>query len=344
MSKNVVVFNELNHTYTVDGVEAISVTQLLKATGISKGFDESDKFLMEKVKAASEKGIYYDKLAEEAINDPFELTEWQERFLKVLHDAKLNIRYAQPRFGTLKPFAIAGTGDFKGVNIENGKKVIVDLKATYEIYMNPVTWQTNLYSWLDDPDFFETSIEKYVIHYSEKDDRFTLLKLKDLTKKNIEKLLESYQLDEKYSEATDITTVVNLKILSQAFSKVQEYKALLEEEQKKLDGIYKEIENYMADSAIKTLELEEFKITYTEPGVRRNVDYTKATEDKNIEKLKTVNEFLTANGQEEYKLITVEEVKESLTDEEKEVYTSISNVKGRLTVTPIKKKEEKKKK
>ena len=85
---NTIEFNE-NHTYKVDGVDAISVTQLLKAVGIDKGFDEDDKVLMAKVKAASEKGNYYDKLAEEAINDPFELTEWQERFLKALEEKRI---------------------------------------------------------------------------------------------------------------------------------------------------------------------------------------------------------------------------------------------------------------
>ena len=56
------------------------------------------------------------------------------------------MQYAQPRFGILKPFALAGTGDFKGRNVNTGKKAIVDLKATYEIYTNKVTWQTNVYS------------------------------------------------------------------------------------------------------------------------------------------------------------------------------------------------------
>jgi len=343
MGKHKVVFNPENHTYTVDGIPAISVTQLLKAVGISKGFDESDKVLMAKVKAAADKGNYYDKLAEEAINDPFELTEWQERFLKALEDAGLDMQQAQPRFGILKPFALAGTGDFKGRNIKTGKKVKLDLKATYEIYINSVTWQTNVYSFMDDEDFFEDE-EKWVIHYNEKDDRFTVIQLKGLSRKNIEKMLECYQLDEKYTEGTELSEVVNMKVLSETFSKVQEYKTLLDEEQKKLDSYYKEIENYMADSSIKTLELEDFKITYTEPGVRRNVDYTKAAEEKNIAKLQAVNEFLVANGQEEYKLITVDEVKESLTEEEKETYTSITNVKGRLTVTPVKKKETKVKK
>ncbi|NCC82030.1 MAG: hypothetical protein EOM04_07160 [Clostridia bacterium] len=340
MGKHRVEFNAENHTYKVDGVDAISVTQLLKAVGIDKGFDEDNEILMAKVKAASEKGNYYDKLAEEAINDPFELTEWQERFLKALQEKGLDMQHAQPRFGIVKPFALAGTGDFKGRNVNTGKKAIVDLKATYEIYINKVTWQTNTYSFMDDEEFFQET-EKWVIHYNEKDDRFTVIQLKDLKRENILKMLECYQLDEKYTEGTELSEVVNMKVLSQTFSKVQEYKALLEEEQKKLDGFYKEIENYMADSAIKKLELEDFKITYTEPGVRRNVDYTKATEEKNLAKLKEVNEFLVENGQEEYHLITVDEVKESLTEEEKEAYTSITNVKGRLTVTPVKKKETK---
>jgi hydrogenase maturation factor len=113
MAKHKIVFKEEDHTYTVDGVPAISVTQLLKAVGISKDFDKNDKFLMTKVEAAAEKGNYYDKLAAEAINDPFELTEWQQRFLDEINKAGLNLQQAQVKYGILKPFAVAGTGDFK---------------------------------------------------------------------------------------------------------------------------------------------------------------------------------------------------------------------------------------
>ena len=131
--------------------------------------------------------------------------------------------------------------------------------------------------------------KKWVIHYNEKDNRFTVVQLKDLEKKNILKMFECYQLDESYVEeqTKDITSVVNIKMLSETFSKVEEYSNLLKDEQKKLDEFYKKIENHMEKNAIKTIELKEFKITHTPPGVRRNVDYTKATEEKNLAKLKS---------------------------------------------------------
>ena len=81
---------------------------------------------------------------------------------------------------------------------------------------------------------------------------------------------------------------------------------------------------------LKNNRIERFKITHTPPGVRRNVDYTKATEEKNLAKLKAVNEFLVENGQEEYKLITVDEVKESLTEEEKRNLYIYHECKGKI--------------
>ena len=55
--------------------------------------------------------------------------------------------------------------------------------------------------------------KKWVIHYNEKDNRFTVVQLKDLEKKNILKMFECYQLDESYVEeqTKDITSVVNIK-------------------------------------------------------------------------------------------------------------------------------------
>ena len=48
-------------------------------------------------------------------------------------------------------------------------------------------------------------------------------------------------------------------MLSETFSKVEEYSNLLKDEQKKLDEFYKKIENHMEKNAIKTIELKEIR-------------------------------------------------------------------------------------
>lgn len=330
MSK--ITFDEQKHLYTVDGIEAISVTTLLKAVGLGKDYSNQSDFVKELVRKASQRGNYYDQLAAEAIENPFELNEWQERFLEVLAENKIEAHFAQVRFGTTEPFAIAGTADFKGRNVESGKKAIIDLKATAEIYVNDVTWQTNLYSWLDDKEYFE-HYDKFVVHYNEKDDRFTVLKLDNIELKNIEKVLNCYQLGDLYTEENPLSKIVDMQVFSNTFSKVKEYEALLKEEEGKLKKFYESIMEHMRSNNIKTFDLNKFKITYTPEGTRRNVDYAKAAEDKNEKILKEANGLLTVLGYPEVHIYTTSEVKELLTPEELKEYTSISTVKHRLTVT-----------
>lgn len=338
VEKHLIKFNPENHTYTVDGKDAISVTTLMKAVGLGKDFSNMPEAVKQKVKLASDRGNYYDELAEEAINDPFELNEWQEEFLKTVREHNLDLQKAQVRYGTLEPFAVAGTGDFEGrVVDEKGGDVIVDLKATYMIYKNDVTWQTNIYSYLRDPLKHDTT-RKFVIHYNENNGKFIVMELKHISSDLIKKVFEAYQLGDLFIDAENVLEKVEgIQEMSEIVDKIKEYEDKLKEEKKKLDNIYDDIKKAMSENNVKTVELENFKITYTAPGTRRTVDYTKAAEEKNQDNLEGINQFLIENGRDPYKIITSEEIKELLTDEEKETYTKITNVKDRLTVTPLKK-------
>lgn len=328
MNKPVITFDEVNHLYTVNGKKAISVTTFLKAIGISADVSTIPKHILE---GARQRGNYYDKLAEEAINDPFELNDWQERFLKVVEENNLSITKAQNIYGIEEPIVMAGTGDFEGV-LE-----VDDLKATSEIYITSVTWQTNLYSWMKDREKHK-DFKRHVIHYNEKDDRFTVLKLDHIPEKNILFAIECYQLGDLYTEGiTEENGIVDIQAFSKLYDNVAKYKKILKEEEDKLKKFDEEIMENMAKANIKTFELENFKFTRTPPTERKTVNYSAIAEEKNIKEMNKVNEFLVSNGMEPLKIYTTEEIKETATQEEIDANTKIANVKQRLTITPKKK-------
>ena len=329
MSKYQITFDEKTHVYTINGEKAVSVTTFLKAIGISADVSGIPPAVLE---AARQRGNYYDQLAEEAINDPFELNDWQERLLEVLKKNGLEITSAQTIYGTMDPINLCGTGDF------GGHYLIADLKATNEIYMNSVTWQTNIYAWLKDPENYE-QYKKYVIHYNEKDDRFTVLELKNIPIANIKRAIECFQLGETYEEGlTETNQIVDIQAFSKVFDEVKMFEDQLKEAKAKLDAFYEEIKANMIKANIKSFEIENFKITYTPPTERKTVDYSQASEDKNMKVLEYTNNLLTKLGKDPIHIYTSNEMEEILTDEEKELYTKVVNVKDRLTVTPKKKK------
>jgi len=308
-----ITFDEKTHSYEIDGKKAISVTQILKEIGISEDFSDKDEVVMERVRKAAEKGNYYDQLAEEAMEKPYELTEWQQRYLDQLKKYNIKPLKAQIILGTEEPFPIAGKPDTIGHNTKTDKTVILDLKATYMIYKNSVTWQTNLYSWLMDKENYE-DYEKYVLHYDEKNDLFTMMKLENIPRENIKKALECYLMGEDYNENTgsiikNTNNIVNLEEFSKVFDQAKEYEEKLKEAKKELNVFYEKIIEEMKNNNIKTMDVENFKLTYTPETERKKVDYQEILKTLGIElDNKTIKE-----------------------------HTKITKVKSKLTVTKKKK-------
>lgn len=316
--KHTVIFDPKKHSYTVDGVKAVSVTTVLQAVGIADSFDDIPDIVKQKVEEARDRGNYYDELAESAIDFPFELNDWQIKLLDILRENNLTITRTQQRIGTLKPFAIAGSPDFMGINETTKNPIVVDLKATYAIYTQSVTWQTNIYSWINEPAVHDYT-EKYVLHYDEKSERFTLIQLEHITEETINNMLESYQLGELFvTGEVVLKDAVDLEKFSKTFEQVQEYKSLLKKEQEKLDKFEESIMNAMKTNALKTVELENYKITYTPEGTKNNPSYQKM-------------------AQEFRKMI--KDTKEEVLDAVVTKHTGTSIVKPKLTITKKKVEE-----
>lgn len=332
MNKHFIQFREEDHSYLVDNIPAISVTTLLKAVGITKDYSSTPQ---DKLNAARDRGNYYDALAEQAIDDYYEgeeLTDWQEQFINALIKGGIDPKDLTPqlRVGTTTPFAIAGTADFGGIR----RRIIIDLKATFLIYLHDVKWQTNFYAWLKDPEYYD-DYECYVMHYDEKSKFFTLIKLDRIPRENIARVVTAYQLGDKYTD--DSYAIVDYEKFSQAFDYVEHMKNELKKAEDELNIFYDEIKKHMQLNDIKSFELANFKITYTPQTTRKSIDYYKASEDKNMKVLEDTNILLTKLGKDPIHIYTADEMKEILNEDEIKEYTKITDVKDRLTITPKKK-------
>lgn len=312
MGKPKVKFYKEKHEYTVNEIKAVSVTTILKEIGISEKFDETNQRLMQMVEQARERGNYYDGLAEIAVaemraSDQEEGwlldNDWQIRLIKELKKIGHKKPEAQLRVGTEDPIVMAGSPDF----IEGDDVYIVtDLKATYAIKTNEVTWQTNLYSFAYDRENHH-KYKHYGLHYDEKTDRFTVLKLRNIPIETILKALEAYQMGEQY---VDQYQIVDPELLNILLKNVKESEEILKENEKKLEKYKNTIKEAMAKGIIKSVETKDFKITYTPPTTRRNFDNEAWLKYKNYDEP---------------------------TQEEREKFIKISNVRDKITVTKKKK-------
>lgn len=316
MNKPVVIFNEKEHSYTVDGKLATSVTRILQEVGITKKIEEI-QFLVDNphiLEEARDRGNYYDRLAEEAVlemkyeKEEWDLNAWQLRITEELEKIGCQIPLAQERLGmTDDLITIAGTPDvLEEVNHYVGEKlyigIIVDIKATGQIRINDVTWQTNLYAWLRNPEEHD-KYAKYVMHYDEKNDKITTIPLENISLENIEKLITAFLMGEQYIEQYEVVDPVAFNSL---MKEIKDFEEKLKEKQKELEKQKEKIKETMKLKGIKTVENDYFKITYTPVGTRNNFDQEAWRKSKNIPEP---------------------------TEEEKKEFIKVSNVKDRLTIT-----------
>lgn len=320
MSKLEIHFDEKEHKYTVGEKEAVSVTTLLQEVGITKKVAEIP-FLVQNpgiLEEAKERGNYYDSIAEEAVMEmqyiekDRDLTELQKRFVKEFEKIGLQIPKAQKRLGMIyDSVAIAGTPDVieeinHYINKDLRKGIIVDVKATGQIRINDVTWQTNFYAWLNNP-LEHQSYAKYVMHYDEKLDKITTIQLDDFPTENMEEAVEAYILGKQYENRFDIVDPLKF---DQMITEIEAFKGILKEKEEQLKKERESIMEEMKKRNIKSIETKGYKITYTPEGVRRNFDEDAWFESKGYEKA---------------------------TKEEREKFVKPSTVSHKLTIT--KKKE-----
>lgn len=337
---NIVEFDPKEHSYTVNGKKAISVTKLLQAVGISEDMSKLPENIQPLIEAARERGNYYDKLATEAMEEmkyeenEWDLNEWQLEFIKQIKKFGADQPQSQLRLGIDSPIVLAGSPDIlEEIEImQDGKKYVGycgDLKATYMIKVVDVTWQTNIYTYLRDPENHEKYIH-FVVHWDEKNERFTTMQLKTIPNETIERVFTAYQLGELYEEQIDdlidITRMENL--LNTYYKKVEEVQKLEEE----LNNFKEKLIEKMEESVIKTAETPNYIIKLIGSHTRSTVAWSKIAEERNQEKIKKVNEFLKKEGKEEIILETNDDVKKTATEEEKEKYTTVTNVKASVKI------------
>ena len=340
IQNNKVEFDPKEHKYTVNGKAAISVTGLLQAVGITEDMSKLPKNIQPLIEAARERGNYYDKLATEAMEEmkfeeeDWDLDEWQSEFIEQIRKFGADQPNSQLRLGIDSPIILAGSPDIleEIEIIQDGKKYVGycgDLKATHLIKIIDVTWQTNIYTYLRDRENHEKYIH-FVVHWDEKNERFTTIQLKTIPNEIIEKVFVAYQLGELYEEQIDDLVDISKmeKLLDTYNKKVEEVQKI----EKELNDFKDKLIEKMEESVIKTAETPNYIIKFTRSHTRNTVAWAKIAEERNQEKIKKANEFLKKEGKEEIILETNDEVKKTATKEEEEKHTTVSQVKASVKI------------
>ena len=257
---NDLVFDPQTHTYTLDGKDLISVTQLMEKHGLSPNYNGVDE---ETLKASAERGTLIHKEIENYIKKgEIGFTEEVAQFVSYVRENNIAIKGSEVTFHN---DLVAGTCDLI-INSEKGYLIVADIKTTSTLHKDSVAWQLSLYAYLSGN---KTMNHGQAFHFSKDGLKVVDIDLKPM--EEVEKLLECERKGETYKQELIVEgyELAKLYEAEQIIIKAKEEQKRAEETQKE---VYNAILKAMEEQGVKTYETDTMKITYVAPTTRVTLD------------------------------------------------------------------------
>lgn len=264
-------FNEENHQYTLDGKQLISVTQLMQKHGLAPSYAGVSTDVLN---AKAERGSLIHKEIEEWIkHDEIGFTTELLNFKNFIRDNKIKVLESELK---LHNDIVAGTCDL--LLLANGVTYIADIKTTYTLHHESVSWQLSiyLYLWLT---MQKKSLSNYDDIYGQafhfdKEGNLNVVHIPLKPIEEVEKLMDCERKGEIYNQQISILNVdlTEVKRLEELIKYCDEQKKKAEEQSRSLKEI---LLQEMESRGLKTFEKDGLKITYVAPSTRSTIDSTR---------------------------------------------------------------------
>lgn len=269
-------FNEEKHEYTLDGKKLISVTQLMQKHGLAPNYAGVSS---EVLNAKAERGSLIHKEIEEFIkNKEIGFTEEMIEFKDYVEGRKIKKIQSEQK---VHNDIVAGTIDLV---FEDGKQpIIADIKTTYQLHQEAVSWQLSIYLWLYldyDKRYADSNWDGYkaqAFHFNKEGE----LNVVDIPLKpywEVGKLMECERNGEiyKYEVTIDDNKVVEIAELEELIKMLDGQVKAAKQKQDELKGA---LLQEMESRGLKSFEKGNLKITYVAPSTRSTLD-SKAIKEK----------------------------------------------------------------
>lgn len=268
-------FNEELHQYTLvdentgEKKDLISVTQLMQKHGLAPNYAGVST---EVLNAKAERGSLIHKEIED-FNKKNEIgfTEEVAQFKEYIEKNNVRVKASELQINN---DIVAGTCDLI-LNYGKGCYVIADIKTTYQLHLEAVSWQLSIYAYLIGDERITTG---QAFHF-DKNGKLNVVYIPLKPMSEIERLMECerlgiiYQPNEIEFANTDITEFVSLeKLIKTLDAQVKEAKA-------KQENLKEALLKEMEERNLKTYEKNGVKITYVAPSTRSTIDSAKLKKD-----------------------------------------------------------------
>ncbi len=274
-------FNESKHEYTLDGKKLISVTQLMQKYGLAPDYSNVSPSVLQ-AKAN------YGKLIHEEIEQWIKyrkigFSKELVSFVKYLNETGTKVIESEYQ---VYNDVVAGTIDLLLERL--GQQIIADIKTTYQIHKESVSWQLSIYLYLYIElvkllrpqlrlDYSQFKGECY--HFN-KDGELNVVEIPLKPESEVEKLIQAVRDEKPYEmENTNHNEIAKIVELEKMIKYYDEEKKKIEiQEQELKEAIIKGME----ESGLTQIETDNIKITYMAESIRVSLD-SKAIKEKHPE-------------------------------------------------------------
>lgn len=269
-------FDEEEHKYFLNGRELFSVTRILEATLFERKYDGVDE---ETLKKAAQYGTTVHKEIEDYIkHGALGFTNELYNFINIKEDNKLNDLQSEIK---VHNDDMAGTIDImaiKGGKGQKKKNILADIKTTYKLDKEYVSWQLSFYAYIVEHTSDIKIDELYAIWL--RDDKNKFEKVERKNDSQIEDVLEAFKNGVKIDFNTTTLQTIPKETQIDFCTYMKQIKAIEEKTKEIKEAILKEME----ERGIPKIDLGDVTITYKAPSTRESVDSKKLREDGIYEK------------------------------------------------------------
>ena len=269
--ENKITFDEKKHEYILDGRVLPSVTQILEQTIFTDKYNNIDEEILQK---AAIKGRLIHKEIEDYIKrGALGFSDELYNFISIKEENKLiNIKSEV----IVHNSEIAGTIDIiakKGGKGQQKENILADIKTTYKLDKEYVSWQLSLYAYLYENMYNEKIDELYAIWL--RDDKEEFVKVERKSDSQINDVLVAFKNGVKIDFNTTTLQTIPEQTQIDFCGYIKQIKAIEEKTDEIKEAILKEME----ERGLSKIDLGDVTITYKSPTTKTSVDSEKLKED-----------------------------------------------------------------
>ena len=267
-------FNKDTHEYSLDGKKLISVTQLMQKYGLAPNYDGVSPEIL---KRKAERGTLIHQEIEEYIKKrEIGISDEVEEFVYYVNNNNVNVVESEYQVWN---DVVAGTIDL--ILQSNNSKVIADIKTTYSIHKESISWQLSIYLYLylnliDKMDEYNDYVGQ-VYHFN-KDGKLSVINIPIKNVVDVERLIDC----ERKGESFDLVNHIGLDL--EKIIEVEKIIKYYDEKKKEFEKEENELKNAlikaMEENGITSYENESIKLTYVSSVIRETIDTNRLKEER----------------------------------------------------------------